>query len=95
MEDGLRSEVAEGDVVGSPKGVLMNIHHEVVVVVPMLVATCSIRTFDPQVHWCLQNVSVNVVEHGCDFDVLYGRVEVWTGPRMVGEGVASGFVSRP
>ena len=73
VEDGLRSEVAERDVIRTSEGVLVNVHDEVVVLVPMLVAAGAELAINSKVHRRLEHVAVHVVEDARDFDVLFLR----------------------
>ena len=75
-------------MVRSPERVFMNVHDEVVVVVPVLVAPGSITAFDSKVHGRLEDVAMDVVKHAGDGDILDFGVNVGSRPRMVGEGVA-------
>ena len=95
VEDRLCTEVAERDVVGATKGVLVHVHDQVLVVVPMLVAAGAVGAVDAEVHRRLQNVPVDVLQHGGDFHVLFIGVEIWAGPSVVGEGFTGRFVCRP
>ena len=66
----------------------MDVHDEVVVIVPVLVASCSITAFDAQVHGRLEDVAMHVVEHARDGHVLTSGSMSRSRPRMVGERVA-------
>ena len=88
VEDGLSPEVAEGHVVGAAKGVLVDVHDEVVVVVPMLVAAGAITSINAEVHGGLQDVTVHVVQHTRDGDVLNLGVNVRARPSVVGKRIA-------
>ena len=95
MEDGLCAKVAEGDVIGSTEGVLVDVHHKIGVVFPMLVASCAVGPVNAEVHRGLQDVPMHVVKDAGDGDVLLVWVDVGAGPSVVGVGFTCGFVGGP
>ena len=70
------TKIPEGDVVGATKGVLVDVHHQIGMVLPMLVTAGAVGPVDAEVHRCLQHVSMHVVEDAGDGHVLFVRVGV-------------------
>ena len=95
VEDGLCAKVAEGDVVGSTEGVLVDVHHKIGVVFPMLVASCAVGPVNAEVHRSLQDVPMHVVKDAGDGDVLLIGVDVGARPCVVGVRFTGGLDGRP